>query len=49
MLLLKLGSDVVAKKGSRQQRDWQGRRQLRVSVLPGVVAGGILGPPRAAA
>lgn len=35
-------SDVVAKKGSRRQRDWQGRRQLRVSVLPRVAAGGVL-------
>ena len=39
-------SDVVAKKGSRRQRDWQGRRQLRVSVLPRVATGGVLGLPR---
>ncbi|XP_017813592.1 ras-related GTP-binding protein D isoform X3 [Papio anubis] len=29
------------KKGSRRQRDWQGRRQLRVSVSPRVAAGGV--------
>lgn len=48
MLLSEPGSDVVAKKGSRRQRDWQGRRQLRVSVLPRVAAGGVPGPPRSA-
>ncbi|XP_066867565.1 ras-related GTP-binding protein D isoform X1 [Kogia breviceps] len=49
MLLWEPGSDVMAKKGSRRQRDWQGRRQLRVSVLPCVAAGGVPGPPRSAA
>lgn len=48
MLLSEPGSDVVAKKGSRRQRDWQGRRQLRVSVLSRVAAGGVPGPPRSA-
>lgn len=42
-------SDVVAKKGSRRQRDWQGLRQLRVSVLPRVAAGGVFGLLRSAA
>lgn len=31
------------KKGSRRQRDWQGRLQLRVSVLSRVATGGVLG------
>lgn len=32
------------KKGSGRQRDWQGRLQLRVSVLSRVATGGVLGP-----
>lgn len=50
MLLWKLRSDVVAKKGSRRrQRDWQGRRQLRVSVLPRVASRRGRGPGAAPA
>lgn len=33
----KLGSDVLAKIGNERRSDWQGRRQLRVSVLPRVI------------
>lgn len=33
----KLGSDVLAKIGNERRSDWQGRRQLRVSVLTRVI------------